>query len=406
MLSTVFLLNKDATILIEKQYREVINRSDIDAACLAIRERTRQPPTSILNGDKTILLHQQGEIWIVGVCEQDEFAFTAVSILEYIGRCLQDSLRDGATEFSIKAEYPAVYQILDYAVDYGFVYLNEQNTIQTMLTRPPVDLAKGIRLNLDLARPWRSCNVKHSTNEIFLDVIETVDVAVSQHGKTEFCHIRGAVEVRSSLSELPFCKLILMPSTHYEDATFHRCVDIDISDTNTKVIPFVPPDGHFTLMKYRITATQSTIPLWIVPKFNWVRGCVTFEICLKQEASLTKPMEGIEVRFELPEGVFAPSLAAQIGRATYDNTLREVTWIIGTWPNKDLLVLSGSASLDPAFDLCGRFPIVSAKFVSVGKTTSGFKVDRLEVEGIPYKCYKGVKYISTSGNYEFRTGLC
>jgi AP-3 complex subunit mu len=404
MLSTVFLLNKDATILIEKQYRERIQRTEIDAACLAIRDRSHPPPGILSNGNYSILLHQERDVWIVGVCEGDEFALFAVSTLQYIGRLLATLLRNGATEESVKAEYPVVYQILDYAVDFGFPFLNEANTIQTLLTRPPTDYAKGHRLQLDLQRPWRSVGVKRVANEILVDVIETVDIVVSQHGRTEFCHVRGSVEVMSRLSDNPTCKLLLAAQSRYEDVTFHRCVEVEAHEA--KVIPFVPPDGPFTLMKYRITTTQSTVPVWVAPKFTWSKGSVSFEIAVKPEGNLTKPLELLEIRFELPEGVLSPSLAAPDGRATYETTNREVVWFIGTYSKKEAFVMKGSASTESGFDLGGRFPVVSVKFVTSGLTVSGFRIDRLDVESVGYKAFKGVKYIVQAGNYEFRTGLC
>ena len=405
MLSAIFLVNKDGIIIIEKQYREHVPRSQIDSACFAIRESIKTPPPSIIEeGDFSILLHHIGDIWIVGVCEGDEFALFAVSILQYVGRLLSTLLKNGATENSLKDEYPTVYQILDYAVDFGFPFLNEGNTIQTLLTRQPTDYSKGQRLQLDIVRPWRSVGVKRLTNEILVDIIETIDLTVSAHGRTEFCHIRGSVEVNSRLSANPNCKLVLSPSTHYEDATFHRCIETDCRDS--KVIPFVPPDGPFTLMKYRITATQSTVPLFITPKFTWSKGNVTFEITAKPDPSLPKALENVEIRFELPDGVLSPSLAPQYGRSSYDTTAHEVVWTIGTYSKKDPITLKGSASTESNFDLGGRFPVIVAQFVTIGLAPSGFKVEKLEIENIEYKAFKGIKYAVQSGNYEFRSGLC
>ncbi|KAK8878675.1 AP-3 complex subunit mu-2 [Tritrichomonas musculus] len=404
MLSAIFLLNKEAIILIEKQYREKIPRSQIDAACVAIRDRSKNPPDIIEDGDYTILIHQQREIYIVGVCEGDEFALMPITLLQYVGRLLSDLLKNGCTEASIKDEYPVVYQILDFAIDFGYPLLNEENTIQTLLTRPPTDYSKGNRLQLDVVRPWRKVGVKRPSNEILLDIIETIDVVVSSHGRADFCHIRGSIEVNSKLSGNPLCKLILSPSTRYEDVTYHRCIEVDAPDA--KVLPFVPPDGPFTLMKYRITATQSTIPVWIIPKFTWSKGSVTFEVTFKPDTSLPKPIEAIQVKFELPDGVLCPSLAAPEGKATYDSTSREVLWSIGTYSKKEPITLKGSASTEQGFDLGGRFPVISVIFVTIGIAPSGFKVEKLDIENVEYKPFKGIKYVAQSGNYEFRSGLC
>jgi AP-3 complex subunit mu len=403
MLSAVFLLNKEGIILIEKQYRERIPRTELESACQAIRDKTRPPPGILSSGDYTFLLHQQQEIWLVGVCEGDEFALFGVSVLQYLGRLLSTLLQEGSTESSIKNEYPIVYEILDYAVDAGFPLLDESNTILTLLTNPATDYTKGIRLQLDLQRPWRMVGVSRSQNEILVDVIETIDVTVSQFGRLESCHIRGVVEVTSHLSENPLCRLVLTPSSRWEDVTFHRCTENESPDA--KVIPFVPPDGSFILMRYRITATQTNIPLFISPKFHWSRGGVAFDITIRPDASLPKPLDGVELRFELPEGVHQPSMTTSDGEIRFENGTHEIIWFLGLYSKKEAAQLRGNATTESKFDLGGRFPIVSARFITTGISPSGFKIDHLDVNNVTYKSFKGVKYIIRAGNYEFRTGL-
>lgn len=407
MLSSVFLLNKDAMILIEKQYREKVPRSEIDAACLAIRDRNHPPQSIISQGDYTLLLHQQNEIWMIGVCEGDDFATYGVCLLQHLGYLISTLLKDGATEVSIKNNYTQVYQILDLAIDFGYPFLDEQNAISTVINRPPVDPKNRLanRIQFDLEKPWRSSGVSRTTQEILVDCIETIDLVVSQQGRTEFCHIRGEVRVNSRLSGKPCCKLILSAPTHFEDVQYHRSVEL-VDSGESKIIPFVPPDGPFTLMKYRLTALQSTVPLWITPTFQWNKGSVTFDIAMKPDATLQKNIEDIEIRFSFPPGVGTPSLVVTAGRAAFESAGREVVWSIPSYARKEVAVLRGSASTESNFDLGGRFPMIGAKFIYIGQTTSGFRIERLETEGVEGTPFKGVKYISQAGSYEFMSGLC
>ena len=402
MIAAAFIVNKDGTILIEKQYRDHIPRTGIESACLAIQDKTQTPPGVIPDGDYTTVLHHHGDIWFVGVCEGDEFALFALSVLKSIARDLATLLTDGLTELSIKNEYTTVYQILDYAVDFGFPFMNESNTINTVLHRLPPDPVKGIgRIQLDFQRPWRSVGVKYSSNEFLIDVVETVDLTVSEIGRIEFCHIRGSVNIKCRLSGNPHCSLVLSGNTHYEDIVYHRCVE---TEGAAKVIPFVPPDGPFTLMQYRTTTTQVTAPLWLAPKFNWSRDSVTFEVAMKPTATAGKALERIEIRFELPTGVNPPSLSAPDGKATYETATREVVWTIPSYSKSDATTLRGSASVESGFVLGGRHPVVSAKFATTGTAPSGFKVEKTDVEGVQYKMFKGVKYIVLAGDYEFKSG--
>lgn len=406
MLSAVFLLNRDATILIEKQYRDKIDRAQIDRACDAIRDRSQAPPglIHIPEAETTLILNQTDDIWLVGACEGEEFALFALSVLKYLGTALASRL-GRVTELTVKDKYTDVYQVLDYAVDFGFPLLNEPNTIQTLMNRPPLDLQRGVgRLQLDLERPWRATNVRYSSNEIFVDVVEEIDMTVNEHGRIDFCHIRGSVDVRSKLSGTPRCKLVLTGSSRYEDVTFHRSAEVE--GTDQKVIPFVPPDGPFTLMRYRLTTSSCNAPVWIAPKFRWHRGGgVSWEIALRPEATLPKPLEFVQVRFQLPDGVGTPSLQEDFGKATWDMVTREVVWNVGTYAKKDAISLKGNATTESGFDLAGRFPVVTAMFATAGVSPSGFKIERLEIEGIEGKMFKGVKCIAKAGDYEFRSGL-
>jgi hypothetical protein len=71
---------------------------------------------------------------------------------------------------------------------------------------------------------------------------------------------------------------------------------------------------------------------------------------------------------------------------------------------KEPIILRGSASTEHGFDLAGRHPVISVKFLTGGLAPSGFKIDRMEIENVQYQAFRGVKYLVQGGNYEFRTG--
>lgn len=404
MLSSVFLVNNQGVILIEKQYKEKVSRSEIEQALLAIQTKGNQVPAIIENGDFTLLLHKQNEIWVVGVCEGDDFAQFAISLVQHIGNLIENLLTKGATELSVKDEYPQVYQILDLAVDYGFPFLDEGNSISTVINRPPPDpkVRGSNKIQFDLESPWRQMGVKRLTNEILIDFVETIDLVVSAHGRVEFSHIRGEVQVSSRLSGKPTAKLVMMPSTHFEDVCFHRCCMVDSPDV--KVIPFIPPEGKFVLLKYRLTSAQLNTPVWLIPKFTWSKGSVTFEITMRPDANLPKGIENIVIETEFPRGVNQPSSSAPEGRTSFDTHTNVLTWTIASYSKKETVTLRGSASTETGFELCGRHPVVTCQFNVTGAIPSGFKVDHLDLEGVE-RLFKGIKYIAKAGSYEFRTGF-
>ena len=117
---------------------------------------------------------------------------------------------------------------------------------------------------------WRSEGIKHRKNEIFLDVVERLNLLVAANGTLLRSEILGSLKMRSYLSGMPELKLglndkLLFEATgrrtggrgakgkavEMEDIKFHQCVRLARFE-NDRTISFIPPDGEFELMSYRL----------------------------------------------------------------------------------------------------------------------------------------------------------
>jgi len=104
--------------------------------------------------------------------------------------------------------------------------------------------------------PWRSANVEHSNNEIYIDVIEEIDAVIDGASGRSLgvADVYGSIVARSNLSGLPDLLLTFRDDASVnivEDCSFHPCVRYRRYE-DEGVISFVPPDGEFCLMKYRV----------------------------------------------------------------------------------------------------------------------------------------------------------
>jgi len=54
---------------------------------------------------------------------------------------------------------------------------------------------------------WRSEGIKHKKNEVFLDVVESVNLLVNTNGLVVQSEVVGALKMRTFLSGMPECKL-------------------------------------------------------------------------------------------------------------------------------------------------------------------------------------------------------
>ena len=123
------------------------------------------------------------------------------------------------------------------------------------VAKPPVAVTNAVS--------WRGEGIKHKKNEIFLDVIEKLNILVAANGTVLRSEILGSLKMKSFLSGMPELKLglndkVLMDSSgradptkgkavDLEDIRFHQCVRLSRFE-NDRTISFIPPDGEFDLM--------------------------------------------------------------------------------------------------------------------------------------------------------------
>ena len=123
---------------------------------------------------------------------------------------------------------------------------------------------------------WRTEGIKHRKNEIFLDVVEKLNILVSSNGTVLHSEIIGCILMKSFLSGMPELKLGLndklmfeatgrstarIKAVELEDIKFHQCVRLARFE-NDRTISFIPPDGEFELMSYRLNTAVKPL-IWV-----------------------------------------------------------------------------------------------------------------------------------------------
>ena len=85
---------------------------------------------------------------------------------------------------------------------------------------------------------------------------------VDTKGKSVSCNVYGEIRAKSQLSNMPICQLGLNEKAKFDgtpsqfglvidDVKFHQCVKLDVF-SKFNDIQFVPPDGEFVLVSYRL----------------------------------------------------------------------------------------------------------------------------------------------------------
>ena len=109
------------------------------------------------------------------------------------------------------------------------------------------------------AIPWRRPNVRHTSNELYVDVIESLSVTIAPSGRLLSALVSGTIAFTANISGVP--ELLLSLATpggqqaigrKMELPVFHPCVRLARWRERPGELSFVPPDGRFVLAGYEV----------------------------------------------------------------------------------------------------------------------------------------------------------
>merc|ERR1712190_220172 len=192
---------------------------------------------------------------------------------------------------------------------------------------------------------------KYRRNELFLDVLEYVNLLMSPQGQVLSAHVAGKVVMRSYLSGMPECKFGIndkivvdskgksgkgksgdetgrtKSSIAIDDSQFHQCVKLSKFETE-HAISFIPPDGEYELMRYRTTKDIS-LPFRVIPLVKEVgRTKLEVKVVIKTNFKQSLLAQKIEVRIPTPLNTSGVQLICMKGKAKYKASENAIVWKI------------------------------------------------------------------------------
>lgn len=321
-----------------------------------------------------------------------------------------------------------------------------------------LDLIKANDTSNDI--PWRRNNVRHTNNEMYVDVIETVNAIIKpvtrklkleqtfdsafyssskQHNVENHMisgHIDGEISFLSRLTGVPLLELALNSvGSNVELPSLHRCINRDTWKERRGILSFIPPDGRSTLMKYQVDLNKGstnrqklhTITLTSIDtEFICREDSPEFEIRLHISQQVSK-LEFIKVEIvceqderqvklnRVTHGDFSSKgngkaewnlrlLKSGVSPVFYGSIISKTTddredHESGEAEEEDEAKKSKNNYLKPSY--------IRLEYSHRGPAPSGLKVDSLKIIsakglGDTVKPYKGVKYITKAGSYIVR----
>jgi len=235
--------------------------------------------------------------------------------------------------------------------------------------------------------------------------------------------ILGSLQMRSYLSGMPELKLglndkLLMESSgrragkgravEMEDIKFHQCVRLARFE-NDRTISFIPPDGEFELMSYRLN-TQVKPLIWVEAMVEpHSHSRIEYMIKAKSQFKQRSTANNVEIIIPVPPDADTPTFKASVGMAKYAPERDAIIWTIKQFHGgKEYLMRAhfGLPSISQGDESVGRVekPPVSVKFEIPYFTVSGIQVRYLKIiEKSGYQALPWVRYITQNGDYQLRT---
>ncbi|KAL2051870.1 hypothetical protein ABVK25_007785 [Lepraria finkii] len=241
------------------------------------------PPTVLFSATHNNLL------FLSPVSTETESLF----VLEFIHRVidvLEEFIGDPLLSNKIEGSYDVVAQLLGEMCDAGSVCNTEPNALRDDVevsgflgkllggvglpgSSPALTPAGGLKQQLNLnpvstgpAIPWRRANVRHTSNELYVDIVETLCVTLAPSGRPLAAFANGSIAFTSKISGVPDLLLTLSASggklgleKAIELPVFHPCVRLARWKERPGELSFIPPDGKFMLAGYEVNLMPSNI---------------------------------------------------------------------------------------------------------------------------------------------------
>lgn len=461
MASIIALLDSNGRQLLHRDYRGDISSNILDCFPLLLLENS---PAPVYQYNGLSFIHIcHNDIYLLAVTKLDSSVFDILVFLNQLANVLKTRLH-ALNNDSIRDNFSTIYELLDEMMDFGFPQITDTQILSQYTTQDPLTFQSLIKKSTNLhskvklpqqqrralrAAPttqtnkisWRKEGILYNRNEAFLDVIESIDMLINSKGQLINSEIQGVIRLKNYLSGMPELQLGLNDkfitnainsikgfdssdeeendeklsnvkrNVEIEDIKFHHCVQIPKFESN-KIISFIPPDGIFDLITYRVHS-DILKPLFIIDYKFKNHSNTRLEIMVKIKANFKIKLAAhkVEVRIPVPEDIDSPKFHYNKGKLKYLPNENSIRWKFHKIEGgKEYVMISElmipSMANSQSLEDFRKIPI-NVKFEMQGLVTSGLQVKYLKINEpkLDYKSYPYVRYITKSGDhYDIRSG--
>lgn len=427
MASSIVLINYKGEVLIYRSYKYDVSREETMEFCRKIiaTKESKEKPIIYLNG-VSYMHTSENNITLLATTKSNsnvamifDFLYSLVKLFKsYFGEF---------SEKKIKENFSLIYELLDEIMDYGYPQITDSNLLKKYITQEgnkveDIDKLIPALTQVTGAVTWRPPNVFHINNEIYLDVIENINLLINKSGEIIKADVNGVVTLKSLLSGDPTCKFGMNDKLQIvqnqnqtkgisiQDIKFHQCVRL--SDFyKDRTITFIPPDGVFDLMTYRVSENV-IIPFKVfcniieTPSLENPSIPQKIDLDINVKALFDKHLtaQDVVIKILIPKNSTNVKCHTNIGKAKHETDKSSIIWRVkkvnGDKESKLKCEIPLISVKDPK--PWARCPI-SMEFNIPMFTASGLRVRFLKVqEKSGYKPMKWIRYVTKGGDFQFK----
>ena len=439
-LSQIFILSPRGDTIIMRDYRHDVPRTAAETFFRKVKfwgiEGEEAPPIFIIEGVNYIHI-KMGGLLLCGCTRLNIAPSLAIELLQ---RCMQ-VIKDYCgvlDEPTLQKNFVLVYELLDELVDYGYAQTTNTQELKMLIHNTPVTIAPSVAKPRTLSDSMRiprnavqksivsTQRTRTDRDEIFVDVIERINVVFNVHGYMQTSEVNGSIQMKSYLSGTHPVRLALNDNigigrgaqggagmygmgVQLDDCNFHELVQLE-SFERDRSLTLSPPAGEISVMNYRCT-NEFQPPFKVYPAIE-ENGAQRLDIFIKLRVDIIAKHNAHNVLMTIPLPKSTVKVTTRLGDkkgtgAEYKDSSKTLECFFKKVPGETEHTLSASVSLSQ--------PVTGSTRKEVGPINLSFTVPMLNVSGLQvrylqvlnnttgYNPYRWVRYVTQSNSYVIRT---
>eukprot|EP01132_Coremiostelium_polycephalum_P004143 gene4143-5183_t len=375
-------------------------------------------------------------------------------LLNRIAKIIQDYTAS-LTEEAIRLNFILVYELLDEVIDFGYPQSTLTESLKTFVHTTPhtvqfenegesiIDTIINSTTKKSVpprssVRPIHLPSQLDHTNEVYVDLWEHMTVLYASNGDLLRNEINGKLIIKSYLKGKPTLALGLSEDFTFgahsennnnaeqkqsvysrsgivvDDCSFHECASNGFNENN--ILHFQPPQGEFTLLKYRISQNTYS-PFLVNTHLETGGGKGKMELIVKLRSNYSNRVisSSLSVKIPLPKSTLNCTHSLDYGKAgqlvEYKTSPPPSTeppmihWTIGKLRGGMETILRVKLNTDPSISesvIRREIGPVSLEFEIQMFSCSTIQIKFLKPVGERIPIHRWIRYITDSKSYVCR----